>query len=246
MSLNEFSHYFFFLGLFVAFTYNKKQPPAFGATLAFWCILFPFLGLLFCHIPNNLSNYNVLTANAPQISGTWSNHEGSILLWCWIYQMTLSSSLLFYWSISGTKSNQACHLSYRAIEAARRSIFLLLHVVRLYLLFVGPLWGGGGLDLRLFLHLPIEAPVPDPAGYRDALLTELEDRIEERIFGRTDVMNPGSDQQARGTAQLVVTLICVMVNPDIPFLEEVIDTLNQDPPLIDELLDPLDEWLEVK
>jgi hypothetical protein len=113
-------------------------------------------------------------------------------------------------------------------------------------LFVGPLWGGGGLDLRLFLHLPIEAPVPDPAGYRDALLTELEDRIEERIFGRTDVMNPGSDQQARGTAQLVVTLICVMVNPDIPFLEEVIDTLNQDPPLIDELLDPLDEWLEVK
>jgi len=87
MSINEFSHYSFFLGLFVAFTYNKKQPPAFGATLAFWCILFSFLGLLFCHISNNLSNYNVLTANAPffyQISGTWSNHEGSILLWCWI------------------------------------------------------------------------------------------------------------------------------------------------------------------
>jgi len=49
--------------------------------------LLSFLGLLFCHISNNLSNYNVLTANAPffyQISGTWSNHEGSILLWCWI------------------------------------------------------------------------------------------------------------------------------------------------------------------
>lgn len=87
MSINEFSHYSLFLGLFVAFTYNKKQPPAFGAALAFWCILFSFLGLLFCHISNNLSNYNVLTANAPffyQISGTWSNHEGSILLWCWI------------------------------------------------------------------------------------------------------------------------------------------------------------------
>nr|ULQ69253.1 cytochrome c biogenesis protein ccmFN [Ecdeiocolea monostachya] len=87
MSLNEFSHYSLFPGLFVAFTYNKKEPPAFGAALAFWCILLPFLGLSFRHIPNNLSNYNVLTANAPffyQISGTWSNHEGSILSWCWI------------------------------------------------------------------------------------------------------------------------------------------------------------------
>ena len=87
MSINSFSHYSLFPGLFVAFTYNKKQPPAFGAALAFWCILLPFFGLSFRHIPNNLSNYNVLTANAPffyQISGTWSNHEGSILSWCWI------------------------------------------------------------------------------------------------------------------------------------------------------------------
>ena len=87
MSINEFSHYLLFPGLFVAFTYNKKQPPAFGAAPAFWCILLSFLGLSFRHIPNNLSNYNVLTANAPffyQISGTWSNHEGSILSWCWI------------------------------------------------------------------------------------------------------------------------------------------------------------------
>lgn len=87
MSINAFSHYSFFPGLFVAFTYNKKEPPAFGAAPAFWCILLPFLGLSFRHIPNNLSNYCVLTANAPffyQISGTWSNHEGSILSWCWI------------------------------------------------------------------------------------------------------------------------------------------------------------------
>lgn len=87
MSIYELFHYSLFTGLFVAFTYNKKQPPVFGAALAFWCILLSFLGLLFCHISNNLSNYNVLTANAPffyQISGTWSNHEGSILLWCWI------------------------------------------------------------------------------------------------------------------------------------------------------------------
>nr|QJS07747.1 cytochrome c biogenesis FN1 [Odontarrhena argentea] len=87
MAIVEFFHYSLFPGLFVAFTYNKKQPPAFGAAPAFWSILLSFLGLSFCHIPNNLANYNVLTANAPffyQISGTWSNHEGSLLLWCWI------------------------------------------------------------------------------------------------------------------------------------------------------------------
>nr|AUD39217.1 cytochrome c maturase subunit Fn [Isertia laevis] len=85
MSIYEFFHYSLFPGLFVAFTYNKKQRPVFGAAPAFWCILLSFLGLSFRHIPNNLSNYNVLTANAPffyQISGTWSNHEGSILSWC--------------------------------------------------------------------------------------------------------------------------------------------------------------------
>ena len=97
MSIYELFHYSLFLGLFIAFTYNKKQPPAFGAALAFWCILLSFLGLLFCHIDNNLSNYNVLTANAPffyQITGTWSNHEGSILLWCWI--LSLYGFLLCY------------------------------------------------------------------------------------------------------------------------------------------------------
>lgn len=85
MSINELSHYSLFPGLFVAFTTNKKQPLAFGAEPAFGCILLPFLGPSFRHIPNNFSNYNVLTANAPffyQISGTWSNHEGSILSWC--------------------------------------------------------------------------------------------------------------------------------------------------------------------
>ncbi|KAH0447117.1 hypothetical protein IEQ34_024032 [Dendrobium chrysotoxum] len=35
MSINSFSHYSLFPGLFVAFTYHKKQPPAFGAAPAF-------------------------------------------------------------------------------------------------------------------------------------------------------------------------------------------------------------------
>nr|YP_008080938.1 cytochrome c biogenesis FN [Butomus umbellatus]AFY16555.1 cytochrome c biogenesis FN [Butomus umbellatus] len=85
MTFFELSHYSLFPGLFVAFTYNKKEPPAFGAAPAFWCILLPFLGLSFRHIPENLSPPNVSTAEAPffyQISGTWSNHEGSILSWC--------------------------------------------------------------------------------------------------------------------------------------------------------------------
>nr|YP_010131403.1 cytochrome c biogenesis FN [Bruguiera sexangula]QPZ76249.1 cytochrome c biogenesis FN [Bruguiera sexangula] len=85
MLIYEFLYFSKFPSLFVAFTYNKKESPAFGAAPAFWCILLSFFGLSFCHIPNNLSNYNVLTENAPffyQISGTWSNHEGSILSWC--------------------------------------------------------------------------------------------------------------------------------------------------------------------
>nr|YP_009402321.1 CcmFN [Zostera marina]ARX63720.1 CcmFN [Zostera marina]WMB97346.1 cytochrome c biogenesis FN [Zostera marina]WMB97370.1 cytochrome c biogenesis FN [Zostera marina] len=85
MTFLELSHYSLFPGLFVAFTYNKKEPPAFGAAPAFWCILLPFLGLSFRHITENLSPPNVSTAEAPffyQISGTWSNHEGSILSWC--------------------------------------------------------------------------------------------------------------------------------------------------------------------
>nr|AUD39205.1 cytochrome c maturase subunit Fn [Cephalanthus occidentalis] len=97
MSIYELFHYSLFPGLFVAFIYNKKQRPVFGAAPAFWCILLSFLGLSFRHIPNNLSNYNVLTANAPffyQISGTWSNHEGSILSWCRI--LSFYGFLLFY------------------------------------------------------------------------------------------------------------------------------------------------------
>ncbi|KAI3926783.1 hypothetical protein MKW92_014145 [Papaver armeniacum] len=88
MSINEFSHYSLFPGLFIAFTYkhhSSKQTPAFGASHRILCILLPFLGLSF-----------LLSANAPfiyQTSGTWSNHEGSILSWCWI--SSLYGFLLF-------------------------------------------------------------------------------------------------------------------------------------------------------
>nr|APD51397.1 cytochrome c biogenesis FN [Pelargonium citronellum] len=97
MSLYEFFHFSLFLGLFLAFTYSKKESPGFSVTFSFWSCLLSFMGLLFCHISNNLGDYNVLSANAPffyQISGTWSNHEGSLFSWCWI--STFYVFLLFY------------------------------------------------------------------------------------------------------------------------------------------------------
>ena len=84
MSINELCHYLLFPGLSVAFTHDKKKPPASGASPYFLCTLLSLLGPSFRHTPSNFPNYNVFTnsnANAPslyQISGTWSNHEGSI------------------------------------------------------------------------------------------------------------------------------------------------------------------------
>lgn len=84
---NELGHYFLVLSIFVALTYNKR--PA-AISLYFFCFTISFFGILFCYISSDFSNYNVFTnsnANAPlfyKISGTWSNHEGSLLLWCWI------------------------------------------------------------------------------------------------------------------------------------------------------------------
>jgi hypothetical protein len=40
MSINEFSNDSLFPGLFVAFTYNKKQPSVFGADLHFGALFF--------------------------------------------------------------------------------------------------------------------------------------------------------------------------------------------------------------
>nr|YP_009040968.1 CcmFN [Tetraphis pellucida]AGN74210.1 cytochrome c biogenesis factor N [Tetraphis pellucida]AHI16013.1 cytochrome c biogenesis factor N [Tetraphis pellucida]AIB08439.1 CcmFN [Tetraphis pellucida] len=84
---NELGHYFLVLSIFVALTYNER--PA-AVSLYFFFFTISLLGILFCYISSDFSNYNVFTnsnANAPlfyKISGTWSNHEGSLLLWCWI------------------------------------------------------------------------------------------------------------------------------------------------------------------
>nr|QXE44301.1 cytochrome c biogenesis FN [Taiwania cryptomerioides] len=84
MSVNELCHYLLLPGFSVAFAYDRKQPPAFGASPHFLCTLLSLPGPSFRHTPSNSPNYNVFTnsnANAPllyQIPGTWSNHEGSI------------------------------------------------------------------------------------------------------------------------------------------------------------------------
>nr|YP_009545085.1 cytochrome c biogenesis factor N [Gymnomitrion concinnatum]AZB86814.1 cytochrome c biogenesis factor N [Gymnomitrion concinnatum] len=83
----ELGHYFLVLSISVALT-NKLRPVA--VPLYFFLFTMSFFGILFCYIPSDFSNYNVFTnpnANAPlfyKISGSWSNHEGSLLLWCWI------------------------------------------------------------------------------------------------------------------------------------------------------------------
>nr|QJH92070.1 cytochrome c maturation subunit FN [Podocarpus macrophyllus]QXE44202.1 cytochrome c biogenesis FN [Podocarpus macrophyllus] len=88
MSINELCHYLLLPGLSVAFTYDRKQPPALGASPYSPCTLLSLPGPLFRHTPSNFPNYNVFTnpnANAPlphQIPGTRSNHEGSIPPWC--------------------------------------------------------------------------------------------------------------------------------------------------------------------
>ncbi|KAJ0781160.1 putative cytochrome c biosynthesis protein [Helianthus annuus] len=130
-SIYELFHYSLFPGLFVAFTYNKKEPPVFGAAPAFWCILLSFFGLPFRHIPNNLSNDNELTASAHffyQISGTWSNHEGSILSWCRILSfygfLLCYRESLFYSFVSNFVNNSILSLpSYEQKTGATTQLY---------------------------------------------------------------------------------------------------------------------------
>ncbi len=84
---NELGHYFLVLGIFVVLTYNKRPTVV---SLYFFFSTISFFGNLFCYISSNFSKYNVFTnsnANVPlfhKISETCYNHEGSLLLWCWI------------------------------------------------------------------------------------------------------------------------------------------------------------------
>ena len=116
----ELGHYFLVLSISVALT-NKLRPVA--VSLYFFLFTMSFSGILFCYIPSDFSNYNVFTnsnANAPlfyKISGTWSNHEGSLLLWCWI-----PSFYGFLFCYPARPSN----VSEQAKGAEKKNIYFLL------------------------------------------------------------------------------------------------------------------------
>ncbi len=112
---NELGHYFLVLGIFVVLAYNKKLATI---SLFFFFSTISFFGILFCYISSDFSNYNVFTnsnVNAPlfhKITRTWSNHEGSFLLCCWI--------LNFYGFIFGYRT-QPCNISKRRCS---KNVFL--------------------------------------------------------------------------------------------------------------------------
>jgi cytochrome c-type biogenesis protein CcmF len=82
-------HYLFFFILFLSVLFTQicilTLVPMYALLLTM-C----FLNAIGCFMCSNFSLYNVLThstAKAPlfyQIATTWSNHEGSLLLWCWL------------------------------------------------------------------------------------------------------------------------------------------------------------------
>ncbi|KAI4999213.1 hypothetical protein ZWY2020_060074 [Hordeum vulgare] len=65
MSINEFSHYSLFCGSFLCIHLQQETTTSVWCSTCILVHSSSFLGLSFRHIPNNLSNYNVLTANAP-------------------------------------------------------------------------------------------------------------------------------------------------------------------------------------
>lgn len=63
--------------------------------VAFYCVALTLalFTLITCYMCGDFSIYTILTnsnANTPllfQLSATWSNHEGSLLLWCWLFSV---------------------------------------------------------------------------------------------------------------------------------------------------------------
>ena len=100
----EFSHYFLFLTIFtiISFISLQKYYVALRALkrshrIIYWMISFYFLIFTSCfyftlmsYACSDFSFYSILTNCSLQsplfykISATWSNHEGSLLLWCWL------------------------------------------------------------------------------------------------------------------------------------------------------------------
>ncbi|WP_339045698.1 heme lyase CcmF/NrfE family subunit [Candidatus Mesenet endosymbiont of Agriotes lineatus] len=77
--------------------------------ITFLCVTFALSILLYCHITDNFSLYNVYYNSHTtkpllyKISGIWGNMEGSMLLWCWVLTLYL---LLLELSLNNNQSKK--------------------------------------------------------------------------------------------------------------------------------------------
>nr|YP_010736360.1 cytochrome c biogenesis CcmF N-terminal-like protein [Zygnema circumcarinatum]WEL36333.1 cytochrome c biogenesis CcmF N-terminal-like protein [Zygnema circumcarinatum] len=85
----ELSHYLFLLALCLSF--NLKHHSLFWIVSIYLVLvttgLFSAIASYICSdfsIANLFTNSNAITPLFFQIAATWSNHEGSLLLWCWL------------------------------------------------------------------------------------------------------------------------------------------------------------------
>lgn len=92
------------------FTALSSISPRILNITTFLCVTFALSILLYCHITDDFSLYNVYYnshATKPllyKIFGIWGNMEGSMLLWCWILSLYLLL-LEFFLSNDGLKKN---------------------------------------------------------------------------------------------------------------------------------------------
>ena len=86
------NNYLFIIILFSIFLWNSLKM---NYLLSFYFVLstFGFFAALASYMCSDFETYNVFTNSnvlTPlfyKISATWSNHEGSFLLWCWLLSL---------------------------------------------------------------------------------------------------------------------------------------------------------------
>lgn len=101
-----FSSLFSLIILITYFFQNKKYFEKifyFSVYLSFICILISFFSLVYSYIVSDFSNFNVFQnshTSKPllyKISGSWGNHEGSMLLW-----LTIILAYNYFFSLNNT------------------------------------------------------------------------------------------------------------------------------------------------
>ena len=86
------NNYLFLILLFTIFLWNSLKI---NSLFSFYFVLstFAFFAALASYMCSDFETYNVFTNSnvlTPlfyKISATWSNHEGSFLLWCWLLSL---------------------------------------------------------------------------------------------------------------------------------------------------------------